>query len=59
MDVKCAFFNGDLDEEFYIEQLDGFVLLDDKNMVCRSRKALYGLKQAPSAWYARLDSTLR
>lgn len=58
MDVKCAFLNGDLDQEVYIEQLDGFSLSNDIDMVCRLRKALYGLKRAPRAWYARLDKYL-
>lgn len=58
MDVKCAFLNGDLEEEFCIEQPDGFSLLDDKNMVCGLKKSLYGFKQAPRAWYARLDKYL-
>lgn len=58
MDVKCAFLNGDLEEEVYIQQPDGFLLLDDKNMVCMLRKALYELKKAPRAWYARLDKYL-
>ncbi|GLJ14944.1 hypothetical protein SUGI_0243900 [Cryptomeria japonica] len=35
MDVKCVFLNGDLEEEVYIEQLDGFSLSKDKDMVCR------------------------
>ena len=58
MDVKSAFLNGNLEEEVYIEQPDGFVLGDDPNMVCKLRKALYGLKQAPRAWYSRLDTYL-
>lgn len=58
MDVKCAFLYGDLDEEVYIKQPNGFSLSDDTNMVCRLRKSLYGLKQAPRAWYARLDKYL-
>eukprot|EP00253_Pinus_taeda_P015824 PITA_15824 len=58
MDVKSAFLNGDLEEEVYIEQLDGFILGNDSKLVCRLKKALYGLKQAPRAWYYRLDKYL-
>eukprot|EP00253_Pinus_taeda_P005910 PITA_05910 len=58
MDVKSAFLNGDLNEEVYIEQPDGFILANDPNLVCRIKKALYGLKQAPRAWYYLLDKYL-
>eukprot|EP00253_Pinus_taeda_P009671 PITA_09671 len=58
MDVKSAFINGDLEEEVYIEQPDGFILGNDPNPVCRLKKALYGLKQAPRAWYYHLDKYL-
>eukprot|EP00253_Pinus_taeda_P024835 PITA_24835 len=58
MDVKSAFLSGDLEEEVYIEQPDGFILGNDAKLVCRLRKALYGLKQAPRAWYYRLDKYL-
>ena len=44
MDVKSAFLNGDLEEEVYIEQPDGFILGNDPNLVCRLKRALYGLK---------------
>ena len=44
MDVKSSFLNGDLEEEVYIEQPDGFILGNDPKLVCRLKKALYGLK---------------
>ena len=53
MDVMSTFLNGILEEEVYIEQLEGFVDPKNKNMVCRLHKDLYGLKKAPRAWYAR------
>ena len=58
MDVKSTFLNGDLEEEVYIEQPDGFILGNDPNLVCRLKKDLYGIKQAPRAWYYRLDKYL-
>jgi len=58
MDVKSAFINGDLEEEVYIEQPDGFILGNDPKLVCGQKKALYGLKQAPRAWYFWLDKYL-
>ena len=59
MDVKSTFLNGELKEEVYIEQPEGFQLSENRNYVCRLKKALYGLKQAPRAWYARLDKYLQ
>ena len=49
MDVKLAFLNGELEEEFYIEKLEGFLLSDKEDYFCRLKKVLYGLKQAPRA----------
>jgi hypothetical protein len=59
MDVKSAFLNGDLSEEVYMEQLEGFKLSDNPDLICKMKKDLYGLKQAPRAWYHRLDMYLK
>nr|GFA07158.1 retrovirus-related Pol polyprotein from transposon TNT 1-94 [Tanacetum cinerariifolium] len=58
MDVKTAFLNGNLREEVYVSQPDGFVDQDNPNHVYKLKKALYGLEQAPSAWYDMLSSFL-
>ena len=54
MDVKCAFLNGILHEEVYVEQHKGFKNPTHQDYVYRLKKALYGLKQAPRAWYEKL-----
>jgi hypothetical protein len=58
MDVKSSFQNGELEEEVYIEQLEGFQLSENTNYVCKLKKALYGIKQDPRACYSRLDKYL-
>ena len=58
MDVKSTFLNGILEEEVYIEKLEGFVDDNNKDMLCKLHKALYGLKQVPRAWYERLQKYL-
>nr|GEX12720.1 retrovirus-related Pol polyprotein from transposon TNT 1-94 [Tanacetum cinerariifolium] len=49
MDVKTDFLNGELKEEVYVSQLEGFVYQDNPAHVYKLKKALYGLKQAPRA----------
>jgi hypothetical protein len=58
IDVKTAFLNGELDEEIYMEQPDGFVHEGQKIKVCKLLKSLYGLKQAPKQWNAKFERTL-
>jgi len=47
MDVRTTFLYGELEEEIYMEQPDGFVVPGEENKVCRLIKSLYDLKQAP------------
>nr|GEW41869.1 copia protein [Tanacetum cinerariifolium] len=58
MDVKMDFLYGELKEEVYISQLEGFVDQDNPSHVYKLKKALYGLKQVPRAWYDMLSSFL-
>ncbi|GJT69074.1 copia protein [Tanacetum coccineum] len=46
MDVKTTFLNGELREEVYVSQPEGFVDQDSPHHVYKLKKALYGLKQA-------------
>nr|GEX03830.1 retrovirus-related Pol polyprotein from transposon TNT 1-94 [Tanacetum cinerariifolium] len=58
MDVKTTFLNGELKEEVYVSQLEGFVDPEHPTHVYRLKKALYGLNQAPRAWYDTLSQFL-
>jgi hypothetical protein len=58
MDVKIAFSNGDLEEEIYMEQPEGFTQ-EGEHLVCKLHKSLYELKQSPRAWNQKLDAFLK
>ncbi|GKA47287.1 zinc finger, CCHC-type containing protein [Tanacetum coccineum] len=58
MDVKTAFLNGELDEEVYMNQPQGFIMPGNENKVCKLIKSLYGLKQAPKQWHQKFDEVV-
>ena len=50
MDVKIAFLNGNIEEELYMVQPEGFVDPEDARKVCKLQRSIYGLKQASQSW---------
>ena len=59
LDVKSAFLHGELKEEVYVKQPEGFIKPGSSGKVYKLSKALYGLRQAPRAWNTKLDQTLK
>jgi hypothetical protein len=56
MDVKTKFLHGDLEEEIYMKQPEGYVVKGKKELICKMKKSLYGLKQSPRMWYKKIDT---
>ena len=56
MDVVTAFLAGDIDEEIYMKQPEGFE--QGEGLVCKLRKSLYGLKQSPRIWNQKIRGSL-
>ena len=50
MNVEIAFLNGNLEEDIYMQQPEGFVAGRKGNLVCKLQNSIYGLKQASRSW---------
>ena len=59
MDVTTAFLNGELEEEVYMKQPEGFVAKGQERLVCKLKRSIYGLRQSPRCWNSALDSYLK
>jgi hypothetical protein len=59
VDVRNAYLYGELDEEIYMEQPEGFRAPGHEDFVLRLIKALYGLKQAGLAWWRTLRDSMK
>ena len=58
MDLKTAFLNGDLEDEVYMDQPEGFLTIGKEHLGCKFRKSIYGLKQASRQWYPKFNNTI-
>ncbi|KAJ9547366.1 hypothetical protein OSB04_019909 [Centaurea solstitialis] len=58
MDITTAFLNGELEEEIFMHQPEGFVVPSKEGHVCKLIKSLYGVKQSPRQCYKRFDAFL-
>ena len=55
LDVKTAFLYGEVADELYISQPEGFIIAGQESLVCRLHKGLYGLKQSSRLWNITFD----
>ena len=51
LNVKTAFLYGEVEEEIYMKQPEGYEQ-GGPNVVCHLKRTLYGLRQAPRAWHS-------
>ena len=58
MDVKTAFLNGNLNEDIYMQQPEGFKAKGKEHMGCKLQRSIYGLKQASRSWNIRFDQAI-
>uniref|UniRef100_A0A2N9HCS5 Integrase catalytic domain-containing protein n=1 Tax=Fagus sylvatica TaxID=28930 RepID=A0A2N9HCS5_FAGSY len=58
MDVKTTFLNRSLEEEVYMDQLEGFSIEGKEHLACKLKKSIYRLKQASRQWYLKFNDII-
>ncbi|KAL9258950.1 Retrovirus-related Pol polyprotein from transposon TNT 1-94-like protein [Drosera capensis] len=58
MNIKTVFLNGDLEEEVYMKQPEGFSSSEGEHLVCKLKKSIYGLKQTSRQWYLKFHDVI-
>jgi len=59
MDVKTTCLNGNLEEDMYMIQPQGFVDLNNVEKICKLNKSIRGLKQASQSWNIHFDEVVK
>jgi hypothetical protein len=59
MDIKMTFLNGNLTEDVYMTQPEGFVDPKHDRKICKLQKFIYGLKQASQSWNLCFDEVVK
>ncbi|GFS75255.1 retrovirus-related Pol polyprotein from transposon TNT 1-94 [Nephila pilipes] len=59
IDMKTEFLHGNLHEDIYMKQPEGYVKLGEEQKVCKLKKSIYGLKQAAKAWNQKIAEVLQ
>src|SRR4051812_26201069 len=59
MDVKTAFLNGNIEEELYMVQSEGFIDPKNTGKVYKLQRSIYGLKQASRSWNLQFDEVIK
>lgn len=58
LDVKTAFLHGEIEEDIYMDQPQGYEVAGKEDKLCKLVKPMYGLKHAPRQWNKCFDQCM-
>ncbi|KAL0355554.1 UNVERIFIED_CONTAM: hypothetical protein Sradi_4002300 [Sesamum radiatum] len=59
VDVKTAFLNNFIEEEIFIDHLEGFTYVGEKQKAYHLQRSIYDLRQASRSWNMQFDEVIR